>query len=370
MRGRVTDLRYLDEEAIENIATGAAFLGTGGGGDPYIGKMMALSAIKKYGPVKLIDPTEVDKEGVYLPSAMMGAPSVLIEKFPAGDEFVRVFEKLSNFLGIEKVAGTFPMEAGGVNSMIPIAVAAQTGLPLVDVDGMGRAFPELQMTTFHLGGQTVSPMTLTDEKGNLAVFDTVTNLWAERIARAVTSEMGGSTLISLYPSTGQDIVDHGIQNIITKSEQIGQIIRSGKDQQKTLKQLLDVIDGYELFIGKIVDVERVVRGGFNYGEAKLEGLEDYSGQKMSIHLQNENLLATRNGEVIAVTPDLIVMIDLETLQPTTTESLAYGKRVRVLGMPCDPRWRTEIGIETAGPRYFGYDTDYIPIEQLVKGGDK
>ncbi len=39
-------MRYLDEQAIENIAIGAAFLGTGGGGDPYIGKMMALTAIK------------------------------------------------------------------------------------------------------------------------------------------------------------------------------------------------------------------------------------------------------------------------------------------------------------------------------------
>ena len=29
-------MRYLDAEAIENIATGAAFLGTGGGGDPYL----------------------------------------------------------------------------------------------------------------------------------------------------------------------------------------------------------------------------------------------------------------------------------------------------------------------------------------------
>jgi len=361
-------LRYIDEEAIENIATGAAFLGTGGGGDPHIGKLMALSAIKKYGPVKLIDPKEVDKEGVYLPSAMMGAPSVLVEKFPAGDEFVRTFEKLSNFLDIDEVAGTFPMEAGGVNSMIPIAVAATTGLPLVDVDGMGRAFPELQMTTFHLGGNTVSPMTLTDEKGNIAIFETITNLWAERIARSVTSEMGGSALVSLYPSTGEDIVDHGIPNIVTRSEQIGKIIRSGKDQQETLKQLLEVIDGYELFIGKIVDIERTVRDGFNFGEAKLEGLEDYSDDKMSVHLQNENLLATRNDEVVGVTPDLIIMIDMETLQPATTESLSYGKRVRVLGMPCDGRWRTDLGIETAGPRYFGYDIDYTPIEDLVKGG--
>lgn len=362
-------LRYIDEEAIENIATGAAFLGTGGGGDPHIGKLMALSAIKEHGPVKLIDPSEVDKEGVYLPSAMMGAPSVLVEKFPAGDEFIQTFDRLSNFLEIDQVAGTFPMEAGGVNSMIPIAVAARTGLPLVDADGMGRAFPELQMTTFHLAGNTVSPMTLTDEKGNIAIFETITNLWAERIARSVTSEMGGSALVSLYPSTGQDIINHGIANIVTRSEQIGKIIRSGKDQKQTLEKLLEVIEGYELFVGKIIDVERIVRDGFNFGEAKIEGLEEYMDDQMSVHLQNENLLATKNGEVVGMTPDLIIMVDMETLEPATTESLSYGKRVRVLGMPCDEKWRSEMGIATAGPRYFGYDYDYTPIEELVKGGE-
>ena len=45
-----------------------------------------------------------------------------------------------------------PMEAGGVNSMLPIAAAARLGLPMVDCDGMGRAFPELQMVTFTIGG--------------------------------------------------------------------------------------------------------------------------------------------------------------------------------------------------------------------------
>lgn len=133
-------MRLLDKEAVEKISIGAAFLGTGGGGDPYIGKLMALSAIKKHGPVKLISVDEVEEDGVYLPSASMGAPSILLEKFPAGDEFIKTFEKLSNFLGVEEISGTFPMEAGGVNSMIPIAVAASTGLPVVDVDGMEELF--------------------------------------------------------------------------------------------------------------------------------------------------------------------------------------------------------------------------------------
>ena len=40
---------------MEDIATGGAILGTGGGGDPYVGKLMAQQAIKQYGPVNLVD---------------------------------------------------------------------------------------------------------------------------------------------------------------------------------------------------------------------------------------------------------------------------------------------------------------------------
>ena len=84
-----------------------------------------------------------------------------------------------------------PIEAGGVNSMLPIAACARLGLPLVDADGMGRAFPELQMVTFTIGGMSASPMALTDEKGNCVIFETITNKWTEELARAVTMSCGG-----------------------------------------------------------------------------------------------------------------------------------------------------------------------------------
>lgn len=60
------------------------------------------------------------------------------------------------------------------------------------------------------------------------------------------------------------------------------------------------------------------------------------------------------------------MVDLETLMPVTTEALKYGKRVRVMALPADDAWRTDKGIETVGPRYFGYDVDFEPLEELVK----
>ena len=37
-------------------------------------------------------------------------------------------------------------EIGGGNGLEPLAIGARMGLPVVDADFMGRAFPELQVT--------------------------------------------------------------------------------------------------------------------------------------------------------------------------------------------------------------------------------
>ena len=86
---------------------------------------------------------------------------------------------------------------------------------------------------------------------------------------------------------------------------------------------------------------------------------------MTLKFQNEFLMAERqDGTPSAMTPDLICLLDLETGQPITTETMAYGYRVIVFGLPCDPKWRTDAGLALVGPKYFGYDIDYQPIENL------
>ena len=95
-----------------------------------------------------------------------------------------------------------------------------------------------------------------------------------------------------------------------------------------------------MFQGKILDVERS-KGGFNLGRVKLSGLNSDAGSEAVVHFQNENLIAEKDGQVIAMTPDLICMVDLETLTPVTTESLKYGKRVQVMGLKANAAWRTK-----------------------------
>ncbi|MEM2262516.1 MAG: DUF917 domain-containing protein, partial [Ignisphaera sp.] len=149
--------------------------------------------------------------------------------------------------------------------------------------------------------------------------------------------------------------------------ELGRTIREAKRRGvNVFDAILDVAKGFMIFRGKIVDVARFNLGGFARGEMVIEGFDEYRNSKMVIRFQNENLVAIKDGEIIASTPDIISVLDLESARPITTERLRYGLRVAVIGIPCDSKWRTEEGIKTVGPRYFGYDVDYVPIEVRVK----
>ncbi|GHV13084.1 hypothetical protein FACS189491_07380 [Spirochaetia bacterium] len=355
-------MRKIGIPEIEDIALGASLLGSGGGGDPYVGKLMAISAIKECGAVSLLDPDEVPDDAFIVPIAMMGAPTVLTEKAVGGSEYRILCDMISRYYG-RKIFALMPIEAGGVNSMLPFAAAAQLGLPLVDADGMGRAFPELQMVTFTMAGINSTPMALTDEKGNSMILSTITNKWAEDIARAVTMACGGSISMECDCMDGKTMKQYGVRNIVTRTETLGRAIRTIKQGEGSPEEnFLKMADGFKLFRGKIVDVKREVRGAFNFGKILLEGIGEYKGMNGAVEFQNENLVASVDSVIRATTPDMICLVDTETFIPVPTDAIRYGKRVLVTGLKCFERWRSPEGIAIVGPRYFGYDTDYIPVE--------
>ncbi|MEM1605010.1 MAG: DUF917 domain-containing protein [Fervidicoccaceae archaeon] len=358
----------LRPDDIRDLALGAAVLGTGGGGDPYIGMLMALQALERGKKIEVVSLDHAGDNDLVIPVAGMGTPTVMIEKIPNGREALYALKLLESHYG-KQVDYITPIEEGGINSTIPLVVAAERDKPVLDGDGMGRAFPELQMVTFHLVGVKATPMAMADEKGNAVLLDTVDNYWAEKIARVVTVRMGGTAWIAIYPMTGRKYREGAVNRSITYAIEIGRTLREAKKMgANPIDALLDITRGYLLFEGKIVDVARYNIGGFARGEARLEGLDSFRGKSMIVKFQNENLVALVNGEVVASVPDLIVILDKETVRPITTERLRYGLRVIVVGIPCDPKWRTPKGLETVGPRYFGYDIDYVPIEE--KAGRK
>lgn len=361
-------MRKISINSIKNIAIGAALLGAGGGGNPYVGELMAINATKKNGEAVLLSVDEVAPDALVVPASMMGAPSVQLEKFPSGEEFYTAFELLEKRLN-KKIEATFPIEAGGVNSMIPIMVAAKTGIPLIDVDSMGRALPELQMSTFTLYGHTATPMAVVDEKGNGALLETIDNKWTEKIARAIAVEMGATATVASYPLTGKDLVEAGVHGIMTLCEKIGEVISNVSSYQTSkaaLRALLSLTNGFCFMEAKIIDIKHMTKGGFNYGKVMLDGMGNFKEHTGEVAFQNENIIFKLDQEIAITAPDIIAFLDIESLSPITNEELKYGKRVYVLGIPCSEKWRTTAGINLVGPRYFHYEVDYVPVEELFK----
>jgi DUF917 family protein len=176
--------------------------------------------------------------------------------------------------------------------------------------------------------------------------------------------MGTSAMIALYPMTGRQLKESMVPGTLTKAEEIGRAIREARSQNRLpIDAVIEVTGGMLAFQGKVADVQRRTVSGFARGEALIQGIDAYEGSRLTLHFQNEHLVAIRDGAIIVSVPDLITVLDAETGQPVTTEGLRYGFRVAVLGIPCDAKWRTPAGLEIVGPRYFGYDIDFVPVEE-------
>lgn len=363
-------MRQLTEENLEALALGAALLGTGGGGDPYIGKLMARQAIHENGPVRVIDPDDLEDDAVCAMSAVMGAPTVLIEKLPGQGEQLAALTALEKHIN-KRITHIICAEVGGMNSTLPIVTAARTSLPLVDCDAMGRAFPEIQMSTPTLSNIKASPIALADDKGNSVVIDAVDNSWTERLARSITIDMGAAAFIALFVQTGAQVKEAMIPRTLQLAESIGHsIFRARAEHRDPVRAALAELGGFRIFKGKITDVERRTVAGFARGSLSAEGLDEDSGSQLEIDFQNENLIASVSGQIVATVPDLITVLDSETGEPITTEELRYGLRIQVIAAPCHSKWRTPEGLRLVGPRYFGYERDYVPVEDLAESRDQ
>jgi len=233
------------------------------------------------------------------------------------------------------------------------------GLPLVDGDAIGRAFPEVHMVSMHVAGLLPDFIVVADERRNSVVIRPIDGEWGELLARAVTEVFGGSAAMADYVMPVSRARGAIIEGTVSQALRIGRSVQSVSDP---VAALVDAVDAVKLIEGKVTDVERRTAGGFVRGSVVVEGYGPDAGRLVRVEIQNENLVVLEDGVVLASVPDLITLVDSHSADAVATEVVRYGQRVAILAFPCAPIWRTPRGIEIAGPRAFGYDFDYTPME--------
>lgn len=336
-------IKQVSIDDVDLLTLGSALLGSGGGGNANIGGLLLKTAMKDTGcdEIKLKDPSSVPDDSRIICSAGMGSPTIGAEKIPNGKEYTTALRTLEKSVGYE-FDYVSPIEIGGVNSIVPFITSLYSGLPVLDGDGEGRAFPELQMTTFELHGIPSMPFCLVDERGNKVVIDSIDNDWAERISRSVTSQFGGRGYLAIYPMDGRKYRSAVIPNSVSRAIELGKLLIDGRKDGNPEDRLLSEANATKLFDGKIVDLVRDNRGGFSIGYAIFSSEKGGKTSRARIRFQNEYLFFDQeeNGKMVekAWTPEIICVLDGETYTPITTDRLRYGIRVKIFSLPVSDKW--------------------------------
>jgi len=128
-----------------------------------------------------------------------------------------------------------------------------------------------------------------------------------------------------------------------------------------------VSNGYKLFEGVVTKATDKGERGFNWVEAEFEGVNEYAGRSYRVYVKNENIVGWIDGELDAISPDYIYNLDPDTGESTLGVGYGgyvVGEKVAMVGLPATAQWRSAKGVELMGPRHFGFDFDYVPVEEI------
>jgi hypothetical protein len=365
------------------LALGSGVLACGGGGNPYYGHLIARRLLSDDGAVQVIDLDEMPRDGLAVFTALMGAPLVGIEKPPSLTALRAGLEAVQRALG-DRLRAFVAAEVGGVQSMLPLMLAALTGRPLLDGDGMGRAFPEAQMCTFLLYGfRPGLPCACSDDHGLLWRVPSLpfkltlgkiggisrsgrfVGVAIERTFRRYCARKGGWIYFTAtfdHPSLERTLVRGTIHRTLELGRGI-ELARAGGGDP--IEAIVRIGGGMLLATGKIIDVERRFRTGHDWGTLRIEGLDVDRGRRIEVAFKNEYLILRVDDEVRLTVPDLVTLIETQSGTPITTEVVRPGLRVSVLGFPSAALYHTAEALRVVGPAAFGYELPFVPLRSGV-----
>jgi DUF917 family protein len=279
----------------------------------------------------------------------------------------RVVDLFSRYSG-QKVAALVRSEAAGATATA-LLLGAEMGIPTLDGGITGRAVPEVQQSIPWINGIASIPTAIITPWGDeIIIANAVDEYRVEDLARAIAVASAGDAWISMTPMSGAQLPQGILPGNLTLAEDLGKTVRQAREAGKDpIDALVAFTSGYKLFEGVVVKSTDRGERGFNWVEAEFEGTGAFEGKQYRMFVKNENIVGWLDGELSAMAPDYIYNLD-----PTTGESTlgvgyggyVVGERVAIVGVEAPAAWRSEKGVELIGPRHFGFDFDYIPIEVL------
>jgi len=369
-----------DRQELEYLLGGLAVLGTGGGGDPErSGRPIFDHDVEKGVTYRIYHPDEIPDDALIISGGYLGSVAaadkedeqLFSRRYGPESELAGAIREMENLLE-RKAEYIVPFEMGGGNTPVIMNAGAHLGIKVVDGDALGRAAPETHMTSWIGHGISLTPMPLVDSKGGIIIVKGEDIFYPDEVGRFVAVHGRGSVANTHYPMSGADLKRSVIPGTISQALELGRFLHglSGSPEE-LLEAISQYMQGFPLFWGKVNTTQGEDRGGFYFLNVAMTGLGPYEGCHFDLLVKNETMCARRDGHVVSIFPDLLLLIDPSTCQGVMTPNVVKDRELIVIGVPCHERLRqaiqTEKGKAAFSSKRYGQDLEYRPIEELVGG---
>jgi len=364
----------------EDFICGCLFMGTGGGGGVEWGTRMLDAALEEGLNIEWVDVSEIPDDVWTCTPYGMGsiAPPTpeteaeikrmgLVDRL--GDRAMEVaVQELGKYAAVE-IGVIVAAELGAGNTPAPLITGVRLGIPVVDGDYAGRAIPEEMQGTPYLYGMDCFAVASVDRWGNVVILkEACSPHMLERIGKMMAVAAFGTCTIAATLLSGREMKEIVVPGTLTRCLSLGRAIRQAREQgDDPVQAAIEHTDGWLLFEGEVTGKDWENREGYMLGTTHIKGTGDYAGHTLNVWFKNENHVSWLDGEPYVCSPDLVAIVDRETGEGFTNTVIAAGHRVAGVGIKGLESFRSERGLAGAGPRYFGFDIDYVPIEEQMKG---
>jgi len=183
------------------------------------------------------------------------------------------------------------------------------------------------------------------------------------ISVAAFGLVGGAGLLM----KGRDMKRVVIQNTLSECFLAGQTLRrAAAAKQDPADAVAKATKGWVLFRGTVTKKDWQDKEGYLWGTNTIDGKGNFKGHTFKVFYKNENHVTWLDDKPYVTSPDIIECIRSDTGEPITNTNIKEGDSISVLGLRGREPFRSPKGLEILGPKHFGYDIKYTPIEQVVK----
>jgi uncharacterized protein len=312
--------------------------------------------LERNGPVSLRRVEAVAPETPCVAVCVIGSGTALADLPPSGDEFALAVRRIERLQRV-RFGAVYPLAAATVSALVPVVVASQLGVPLIDADGMGQVFALIHQTAMHLAGVSPTPLVVQGATGESVLVEVSAAPRADRLLRANVDTLGGWAALAGYPTNAGALRRATLPGTVSRLINVGRLLLERTDPDLFVRRLTAVTACERIGRGRIVELEHLSRPNDVTVPAHPSSvvIEEIGGRlrQLRIELRSEIVAVFADGSLVAAAPDLVCLVDVSRGELATLDSLEPGGLLDVLVTPANAVWYSPEGLAMVGPESHG-----------------